>query len=253
MVGKWEGLKDMYDSLQNTGGRFNILELRVPLEHQVEYLLYSFLSRNRRRKQLNERDYKRFEEKLESADISRVEKKKIIFKLAMSSEIRAFRLLEKYMQHPDEELVHWTTMALMECRIAIETELSDERQVYISTGLGGKGEKLRFYVLFMSSFEKPFADFQREVMEKEFGYILPEYDCEIERLTFKDTYVELVFLNPVTNNFHKMLDLVVEECNLYGNFLSKNFTVTNVKELNQDEVNQVLKEFKSKKSRSSSK
>ena len=235
--------KKLHDSFQNMEGRIHIIEDNMPLEQQIEYLIYSYYLRKRRRKKLNERDYNRCLEKLESVVLSKDEKKKILSVLASSSEIRAYRLLELYAQNPDEELVHWASMALLESRMAIETELLGEKHIYISTGLGGKGEKLRYYVLMLSSMKKSFADYQRKVIEKEFDYYLKDYDGEIDRLTINDRYVELVFLLPVTVNLKKTLDTVITECNQYGNFLATSYIMTNVKELSQDEINQVIKKY----------
>jgi len=225
------------------GGRFHILENRVPVAQQLEYFDYSRKLR-KRKNSIKESDYTIFREKLENVGLSNEEKKKILTKLALSAEVHAYRLLEHYMQQPDEELVNWASMALMESRIAIESELSGERQIYISSGLGGKMEKMRFYVLIPSSTGAPFEDYQRDVIEKEFGYLLPQSDCEIERLTIKDSYLELLFLIPVTTDLRRILEIVVLECNIYGNFLSEIFTVTNVKEFSQEEVNQILKKHK---------
>ena len=89
----------------------------------------------------------------------------------------------------------------MESRISLESDFSDEKQIYISTGLGGKGEKLRFYVLMTSKGKKPFQEYQRQTIEREFAYYLPKTDCEIERLTIGEQYVELVFLIPGTYGY----------------------------------------------------
>jgi len=221
------------------GGRFHILENRVPVAQQMEYFDYSRKLRKRKIK-IKESDYNQYRERLEDVGVPKEEKKKILTILALSAEVHAYRLLEQYMQQPDEELLNWASMALMESRIAIESDLSGERQIYISSGLGGKMGKMRFYVLISSSHGAPFEDYQRKVIEKEFGYLLPKNDCEIERLTIKDAYLELVFLMPITTDLRKILEIVVLECNIYGNFLSQTFTVTNVKEFSQDEVNQIL-------------
>jgi len=118
--------------------------------------------------------------------------------------------------------------------------MSDEKQIYISTGLGGKGEKLRFYVLMLATEDKPFEEYQRQVVEREFAYYLPKSDCEIERLTFGERYVELVFLVPVRSDLKAILDNIISECNQYGNFISNTFTVTNVKELDPEEITEIL-------------
>lgn len=243
MKGQEDVFKRFYNAFRNMDGHFHILEHRVPVEQQMEYFKYS----DRVRKsvgEMSDADYERYTAELENAELPKDEKKRILATLATSKQVRAYRLLEQYAQHSDEELVNWAYMALMESRITLETELSGEKQIYISTGLGGKGKKLRFYILIISSDGKVFEEYQRGVIEKEFGYALPKKECEIERLTISDRYVELVFLVPVKFDIRKILEDVIRECNLYGNFLSEAFTVTNVKELSREEVEQIIDKYK---------
>ncbi|MDR0393979.1 MAG: hypothetical protein LBH77_02355 [Tannerella sp.] len=243
MKGQEDVFKRFYESFRNMGGHFHILEHRVPVEQQMEYFKYS----DRIRKEvheMNDMDYEKYMMDLRDNELSGDEKKHVLSILASSKQVRAYRLLERYaQQHPDPELVNWAYMALMESRITLESELSGEKQIYISTGLGGKGQKLRFYVLILSSEGMPFLDYQRKVIEKEFGYALPKEDCEIERLTIGYKYVELVFLTPVKVDIKKMLEDVIRECNLYGDFLSEIFTVTNVKELSPEEVSRIVEKY----------
>lgn len=185
-------------------------------------------------------DYTAFRESLSNPESTTDYKKYILSMLATSREVKAYRMLEDYVQHPDEDVSNWAYMALMESRISLESELSDEKQIYISTGLGGKGEKLRFYVLMLSRDRKPFLEYQRKVIEREFAYFLPKADCEIERLTIGEQYVELVFLIPVRADIKLTLDKVINECNQYGDFLSDIFTITNVKELTEQEVTDII-------------
>ena len=222
-------------------GHFHILEQRVPVELQMEYFKYSEQVRKERAKpDLNDMDYTAFRESLSNPESTTDYKKYILSMLATSREVKAYRMLEDYVQHPDEDVSNWAYMALMESRISLESELSDEKQIYISTGLGGKGEKLRFYVLMLSRDRKPFLEYQRKVIEREFAYFLPKADCEIERLTIGEQYVELVFLIPVRADIKLTLDKVINECNQYGDFLSDIFTITNVKELTEQEVTDII-------------
>lgn len=128
----------------------------------------------------------------------------------------------------------------MESRISLESELSDEKQIYISTGLGGKGKKLRFYTLILSKDNEFFEGYQRQIIEWEFPYYLERADCEVERLTIGEQYIELVFLIPVKWDIKLLLDAVIGECNLYGDFLAGTFTITNVKELTRDEIMEII-------------
>ena len=233
--------KKFRDSFSKMDGHFHILEQRVPVELQMEYFKYSEQVRKERAKpDLNDMDYTAFRESLSNPESTTDYKKYILSMLATSREVKAYRMLEDYVQHPDEDVSNWAYMALMESRISLESELSDEKQIYISTGLGGKGEKLRFYVLMLSRDRKPFLEYKRKVIEREFAYFLPKADCEIERLTIGEQYVELVFLIPVRADIKLTLDKVINECNQYGDFLSDIFTITNVKELTEQEVTDII-------------
>ena len=53
--------------------------------------------------------------------------------------------------------------------------------------------------------------------------------------------MELVFLIPVRADIKLTLDRVINECNQYGDFLSQVFTITNVKELSAEEVDEIIR------------
>lgn len=228
------------ESFNKMEGHFHILEQRVPVETQMEYFKYSEQVR-REKPVLTDIDYTTYSESLFNPETSTDYKKYLLSVLATSRQVKAYRILEEYAQDPGTDVRNWAYMALMESRISLESELSDEKQIYISTGLGGKGEKLRFYVLMLSSGLKPFEEYQRGVIEREFAYSLPKADCEIERLTIGEQYVELVFLIPVREDIKLTLDKVIGECNQYGNFLSEIFTITNVKELTEEEIAEIIR------------
>ena len=56
----------------------------------------------------------------------KTEKRYLLSQLATSKSVRAYRLLEEYTQHPDPEVTDWAYMALMESRISLESDFSDE-------------------------------------------------------------------------------------------------------------------------------
>lgn len=235
--------KKFRESFNRMEGHFHILEQKVPVELQMEYFKYSEKVRreNTRIYPFSDSDCEVAFTMLEvSNELEKEQKRHFLTFLAISKNIHAYRLLEKYVQQADPEVSDWAYMALMESRISLESELSDEKQIYISTGLGGKGEKLRFYVLIISHDLKPFQEYQRQVIEREFAYYLPKADCEIERLSIGEQYVELVFLIPVRADIKATLDRVINECNQYGNFLSDTFTITNVKELSKEEITEII-------------
>jgi len=242
--------KDHYNRFQQflneSDGEFRILEHHVPLETQLEYYknsnrLRSVMILRKSAISAVEADYLQFVSDLQNPETSKEEKKQILSILAVSKQIKAYRILEKYQQHPDKELTDWAYMALMESRMALESEFSDERLIYISTGLGGKGNKLRFYILLLSTTGNPFLDYQRQVIEREFAYAMSNEDGEIEQLTIHDNYVEILLLAPIQADIKKILTDIVHECNQFGDFISDIVTLTNVKKLSEKEIAKILK------------
>ena len=167
-------------------------------------------------------------------------KRRLLALLAISRSVRAYRLLEEYAKEPDPAIANWAYMAAMEARLTLESELSDEKQIFISTGLGGRDDKLRYYVLLVCREPQGFLDYQRQVIEREFAYYLERQDCEIDEARFSDHYVELLLLMPMRVDIQALMNRVIDECNQYGNFLSRTYTVTNVKELTKEEIDEFV-------------
>jgi len=241
MKEKDDVLSEIRNSFSHMDGRFHILEQRVPVEVQMEYFKYSKRIKKERTEELTDIELDTFISELNDELTSAEYKCYILTCLAISRQVRSLRALEEYSSHPSEDVADWANLALMESRITIEAEFSDEKQVYISTGLGGKGNKLRFYVMLPSKGKLPFSDLHKTIIEREFQYYMSKDNSEIERLTINDVYVELVVLIPVQANIKTTLDNIINECNLYGDFLYDRFTITNVKELSNEEVQDILK------------
>lgn len=226
--------------LRDADGEFQILENQVPVETQMEYLIYSGHLRELVPDDA-ELAFQEFASVLFDPAGSLDKKKKILSVLAISKEIGAYRMLQKYVQEPDKELNDWAHMALMESRVMLESEFTNERQIYISTGLGGKGNRLRFFVVLLSADGKPFLDYQRQTIEREFEFAMRNFDGEIEEITIHKKYVELMILIPIQANIKQFIENVVSECNQYGNFIANTITITNVKKLTEKEIAQIIK------------
>ena len=225
--------------LRNTDGEFRIIEHQVPIETQMEYFLYSGRLRELLPKD-SEMAFEQFTAILFDSTGVIDQKKTILSALAVSKEVKAYRILQEYVQNPDMALKDWAQMALMESRVMLESEFTDERQIYISSGLGGKGNKMRFYVLLLSATGKHFLDYQQQVIEREFAFTIKKDDCVIEELTIKTNYVELILLAPIQKNIKRTIENVVSECNLYGDFIANTITITNMKKLNENEIAQII-------------
>jgi len=136
-------------------------------------------------------------------------------------------------------------LALQESRMVIQSSLLGEQQVFISTGLGGKGQNIRYFVAMMhAEANTAFTDTQRKLIESEFRFFLSESEGELEEITFDDHFVTAVFLFPLRQNLHTIFKSFVDECNQFGNFLSEDVIITNVKKLNVEEIEEFIKKTK---------
>ncbi len=241
MKDNYSVLDKFRNSLSQMEGHFHILEERVPIDIQMKYFKYSEALRFRIDKP-NVEVMSR-EEILDSLNdelLSESDKRQLLSSLAISNDIRHLRILEEYAKDPMPALRNWTLLACMESKIAIESVLSEVKQIYISTGLGGRGEKIRYFVLILSRHKLPFEAYQRDVILKEFPYLLEHSECEIERLNIGDCHLELVLLMPLRIDVKKVIDMIVDECNDYGNFLSAGYTITNMKEFSEEEIDAII-------------
>ena len=241
-------MRKFANSLQDLQGNFHILEQRVPVQRQVAYFKFSDKLKREQPSPLPFEDERvdeifaalQDEEKEGIERPGKAEKRRLLSLLAISHSVKAFRLLQSYIANPDPEVADWAAMALMECRLALETELSDEKQIYIATALGGKGQKLRFSIVLYAKGTTSFLPFQRQTIEDEITFHFSHADCEIERLEIKDQYVRLLCLLPVKADVQAIFDKILNGCNEFGDFLQHGLTISNVQEISEEEILQEI-------------
>jgi len=229
-------LKELQLSLENLKGNLHVLETNVPVEKQMEYFRFSEAIRN---DSFNNRTVEEQIKVLNSGRSSPSEIKFALAFLAISGNVKAYRAIETYYElHSDD----WAAMSLMQAKITLESEFSDEKQIFISTGLGGKGSRLRFFAFFKSKDRKYFSDYQKELIEKEIPYYIQNYHGIPEEINIHGEYFTLLFLIHIQVDIKAMLEEIIDECNQYGDFIDKGFIITNVKVFSEDEIrNELLK------------
>jgi|SRR5690554_36875 hypothetical protein len=216
---------------------FHILEDLVPLDVQMDY--FKYFDNLRKEKPTFDRD----EEisVLFSPEEDIVRKKKSLTLLASIPDVVAYRSIETYHSSPaDIELAHWSSMALVSSRIILTSDLSGQQQIYISSGLGGQDNKLRFFSLFTTNNRQEFTELQKEMIEREFTFHLKTAKVQIENFEIKNNYFTILLLFPFDEDVRSRLNSAVEECNQYGNFLDPKFLFTNVKILNDKEIGTLI-------------
>ncbi len=227
--------------LGNIPENFNILEEQIDIDVQFDYFKYS--------KELKHRGdneyYLARKDVLFGEEAGIEEKKEILTGLASLSEVASFRTIEKYNTSPDEELKQWAILALQESRMLLKSSLLDEQQVFISTGLGGKGQNLRYFAVFFNTLkEQKLSKLQQKVLLNELSCLLDKNDGEVEEISFFAGYTIAMVVLPLMAPLKDIFEDVIAESNQYGNFLSEDILITNVKRLSKEEIIKVIDEKK---------
>ena len=238
-MNEWNKILDKLRTTINNQGidSFHILEELVPIEEQMEYFKYFDELRS------ENKPFVRDEEIgiLFSPDASIAEKKRSLVLLSSIPDVSAYRSIETYQSSPLEpELKNWSSIALVGSRIVLNSDLSGKQQVFISSGLGGHNNKLRFFSLFTSPLRETFSDLQKQILEREFKFQLEKADVEIETFEIEVNYFSILVLFPFDTDVRAILKAAIDECNQYGNFIDNKFLFTNVKVLSESEIEQLL-------------
>jgi hypothetical protein len=171
-------------------------------------------------------------------------KKKLLILLAHRGTPEAYRIIEKFVKSPEAELRDWALLSLKECRMFLESILLEEEGGLISTGLGGKGSKLRYYFIVGSKDVLPFSDNRKSILRRGFETISHKYKAQIEEFTFEGNYAMIRILIPISIAVGDIIEGGISKCNQMGEFLSLDYYVTNVGKPTHEEISTYLEQIK---------
>lgn len=230
-------IEDIYRSLEELFGKIpknvNIFEDQIDIDVQMSYFE---ASRKCKAKETDIEEITELQSKLFDDEVDGEEKKEILIKLSNIDDVEAFRAIEKYSNYEHNDLKDWTSLALQDSRLSLESYLLDEDQIIISTGLGGKGNKLRYFLAFSTNNNEDFTDLQQRLLTKELEFSFRKTEGEIENIEFHTRFCLLTALIPMSSSINKIISSTIDECNQIGNFLETKFVVTNVKILTVDDI-----------------
>ena len=231
-------IRNMLDNLPEN---FSILEEQIDVDIQMRYFDYA---QKIRKEQLALDCFDKREE-LFHPEIQEDRKREILVSIAAIDDIKAFRTIEKFVNESQGELKLWAILALQESRMLIQSSLLDEQQVFISTGLGGRGQKLRYYVVFINrEKEEPLNKTQQKLLKDELVTELKSHDGEFESIDFNDGFSTALVMLPLQTDLKNIFRNIIDECNQYGGFLDEDMILTNVKMLSRNEIGEMLKNGK---------
>lgn len=236
--------ENIYDKIREligtVPGSVNIMEDTIDVDLQVEYFEYSRRISTEFDDEwaLGQIDF------LQDSDYPKKGKKQILARLASMEDVSAYRAIEAYAGDPDSGLRDWSLLALQESRMHLESHLLEENLVFISTGLGGRKNKLRYFVVLIARGRHDLTEFQKRIIQEEFPYVLKKYEGEVEEFNFSGYLATMLLLIPIQHSIGDLFTEGILECNKYGDFLQENCITTNVKKLTFEEVESFIEKRK---------
>ena len=213
-----------------------IIEDPIPIETQMYY----FEASKRFKNKFEINDVLETAPLLFIADVPLDEKKEILAKLATIELPEAYRFIEKYLNNAEKENIDWAKLALLESRMLLESSILDQNQILISSGLGGRDNKLRYFIVVFLKDGFLLDDTRKKIVNNEFDPVLSKLECEIENIKFYKNFFTITILIPLDVSIKDAFSNAIDETNQYGEFLVENFIVTNVKKLSISEIRNLL-------------
>jgi len=245
MTNKENNLKKIQGTIESLPENFSILEERIDIALQGKYFSYA----QKRKKGEKIENLSELENQLNNADEKLDQKRKILVRLAGQDQIESFRIIERFQKRAKGVIKKWAVLALQESRMVMQSSLLGEQQVFISTGLGGKGKKIRYFFAFSKKdIDTPFTPGQDKIIRIELEDFLAKNEGELEKVRLSDGIVYGLFLFPLKKDLQNNFNIVIEKSNQYGNFLDDGVLITNVQSLSLNEIKDIinLKEKKDK-------
>lgn len=230
--------EELQEFLNNIPEEFNILEEEIDINLQMEYFE---LSRKVKKDETGFDIIQKDSDLLYREDTDIETKKILLAKLASFDEPMAFRIIEKYLNECESEIKDFVKLAHYESKSQLESSLLGENKVFISSGLGGKNNKLRYFMVLFSKNIELFSDTQKKVINNEFEMSINNCDGVMEKADFDGQYVKIMLLLPLKVDIKTTFKNTIKECNQFGDFLKDNFLITNVKTLTNSEIEEFLK------------
>ncbi len=235
--------EDFQKVVRENGGDIQIMEREVGLDTQMAYMRMS----KEVKKNLQPHIVMAGKFELWDGNSSRHSKRRRLAALASLGSPDAIRTLQNYQEAPDRDLEDWTYLALQECKLVFQASMLDHPPMFISTGLGGIGQQLRFFGAFFSADGLPIDPSRQKVISGEVEYMFSQFNGKLEFIAFSGQFVTFWGLVPLDVSLNEHVQAAINEANFLGAGLRKDFVLTNVKKLTFNELGDILTRIKSGK------
>lgn len=227
--------------LESMPDQYDILEEGIDIKTQKEYIN---CSHSFDRGELTDRETINLENILFDTKAKIDSKKKVLNLLAHLGTISAFRQIEKYYKNPDNDLKQWAALAMQECKMFLESTLTNQSFGFISSGLGGHRDKLRYFFLVLSSTDQPFTNRQKSIIKEEYNLLAKDLNCIVEAVDLSGTFVGLTVLVPMDVAVGFFIESGIKKCNELGDFVFEYYYATNQEIPDNSEIKNIIKKVK---------
>jgi hypothetical protein len=230
---------NIYDKIKEflgtMAGNVAVLEQQIDADIQMEYNLLAEQKMDSDPDEILQK-----KDTLHSSGYSIEYKKKYLVELAKIGTLESHQILENYITVPDKELKEWAVLAFQENKMLLESSLMDENQILISTGLGGKGMKLRYFTVLQTLTGRVFSNYEKKLIKSEMQFSLKNSHGELESIHFSGELCRILSVIPLQIPIQPLFDKVIEECNMYGDFLDCECLITNVRILSGKQIRNLM-------------
>ncbi|MEM9991516.1 MAG: hypothetical protein AAF738_07100 [Bacteroidota bacterium] len=157
------------------------------------------------------------------ADLNIQALKCLLVALAAEGNVKSFRQIETILSEKGDAIGDFGAVTRMYARMKLESKLTDTPAGVILSGLGGKGDMLRYYFVLAS--EEVITDARARFVEGELQEICQNHAAELEEVEHTPQYILVKILVSVAEAIGELIELVTDACP----FLEQEFICTNVK------------------------
>ncbi len=229
---------------ENSGDRLDLMEDEIDLSVQKEYLE---LSETIEYDSIDYSSVLKESKKLFSEEIGTEAKKKLLILLAHFGTAESYHILQKYSRQASGKWKDWALLSLKECGAFLESDLLEVEGGFLSTGLGGKKDKFRYFFVVSSKGGLAFSEIHRSTLKRAFETIEKKYNAEMEEIYFGPDHAMIGMLIPMDVAVRDVIEKGIRECNKAKDFLNFHYYVTNVKKPTNEELLKYLAEIKREK------
>jgi hypothetical protein len=168
-------------------------------------------------------------------------RKRMLAWLSMSEEVDVLRKLEQYEKCCPEEEKGFVSMCVYQCRTNIEAALLGERHAMVASGMGGEGNKIRYFAALVTVSGQAWSATEQHLLRGELMLACKEQGTVVEQLEFSGRYAKILLLTPITLSPVVVIRNAKNASNELGVFIGQQEVITNISRLSDEELDKILK------------